>query len=402
MEKDPRTNEHFIAYMTSFLTEKLKDEGTECKVSYRKNSLVKIMDKAKNNLFKDIDDVISFRVTVSSKDERSIRNECMKALGVIWEEFGGTEDQKRFDNFYFVPRDNGYSAFQVTLNLPEGAIKIAITSKEKEDYNNWGVLSSLKKGKTDLKKYALKLVFTPMGEVKFFPPSANGFDYAYHIDEKLGAQAMEMLVNGQRQDLATIIPNGAVVKILGGEERIAPDAGVVHHVLPKTKQKIDRQFLELEMTEQQKSGREIVTKIISQRGLLNLYDILRLKEYSRIIMDILDQLGSKGSLTRLYQSIGSGVVSEKDLISELDRNGITKEAMGFTSVLIEGPDGPGRLNFFTSTVEKLGGNIRRNYGESAKQIFTQHFVIENLNEGAEKKLGELLKKDPRIAKVIVV
>ena len=402
MEKDPRTNEHFIAYMTSFLTEKLKDEGTECKVSYRKNSLVKIMDKAKNNLFKDIDDVISFRVTVSSKDERSIRNECMKALGIIWEEFGNVEDQNRFDNYYFVPRDNGYSAFQVTLNLPEGTVKIAVTSKDKENYNNWGVLSLLKKGETDLKKYALKLVFTPTGEVKFFPPNANGYDFAYHIDEKLGAQAVEMLVNGERQDLATIIPNGAVVKILGGEERIAPDTNTIYHVLPKTKQKINKQFLELEMAEQQKRGREIVTGIISQRGLLNLYDVLRLREYSRRIMDILDQLGSKGSLTRLYQSIGSGVVDKEHLITELDRNGITKEKMGFTSILVEGPDGPGRLNFFTAEVERLGGNIRRNYGESNKQIFTQHFVIENLNGEAEKKLEELLKKDPRVTKVIVV
>ncbi|QQG41391.1 MAG: HD domain-containing protein [Candidatus Woesebacteria bacterium] len=402
MEKDPRTNEHFIAYMTSFLTEKLTNEGIGCEVSYRKNSLARIMDKAKNNLFKDIDDVISFRVMVNAKDERSVRDECMKVLGIIWEEFGGTEDQKRFDNFYFVPRDNGYSAFQVTLNLPQGAVKIAVASKEKEDYNNWGVLSLLKKGETDLKKYALKLVFTPAGEVKFFPSAANGYDFAYHIDEKLGAQAVEMLVNGEKRDLATIIPNGSVVKILGGEERIAPDADTIYHVLPKTKQKISKQFLELEMAQQQKKGREIVTKIISKRGLLNLYDVLRLKEYSRKIMDILDQLGSKSSLARLYQSIGSGVVSEEDLVAELDRNGITKEEMGFTSIFVEGPDGPGRLNFFTSEVEKLGGNIRRNYGESANQIFTQHLVIENLNGEAEKRLEELLKKDPRVSKVVVV
>jgi hypothetical protein len=86
----------------------------------------------------------------------------------------------------------------------------------------------------------------------------------------------------------------------------------------------------------------------------------------------------------------------------LDTEGVTKGKMGLTSILIEGFDNPGLLNSFTSEVERLGGNIRRNYGESNKSNFAQHLVVENLSKENEAELAKVFQNDPRITKVIVV
>lgn len=398
IDEDPRTRKdsHFIYDTEVILNNLFKEGGIGADVTHRIDSLIRLKDKSKTRLFKDIDYVVCFRVAVDSE-------EVLKALGIVWEKMGHLEDISRFDNFYFQPRANGYSSFHVTLKFPEGAAKIAITSKEKERYNNWGIVSVIEKGETNLKLHAPKLVFTPT-EVKFLPQAAKGIDFAYLIDEKMGAQAESIIIDGIEKDILTVIPNGATVKINMGKNRIAPERDFVSKVLPNTRQKIEKQLLEEEISEEQKKGKEIVTKIISQRGILNLYDLLELSEYSGSIVEILYRLGCKKSLPRLYQSVGSGLITEEQLIDELNAKGITKERMKLTSIYFEGKDEKGILNNLTHIMEQFeeGGNIRRNYGQSNKGIFQEHLVLENLTKNEEKIIETLLRRDPRVNTLIIV
>jgi guanosine-3',5'-bis(diphosphate) 3'-pyrophosphohydrolase len=402
LSQDPRNNSHFISYMTSLLEIRLANEQIVADVDYRVASIAALKEKSKTRLFKDIDDVVSFRIVVDGKTKSQSRLLALKTLGAIWNDFGEFDDITRFDNFFYIPRDNGYSAFQVTLNLPEGATKITVTSKEKEDYNNWGVVSLLRKGRVELKDHALKLIFTPTGQVRFFPEGANGYDFAYNIDERMGAQAKEMLVNGVRTDIASVIPNGATVEIIVGDFRMAPDRSAVFHSLPKTRRKIERQFLELEMAEQEKKGKEIVTEIIGQRGLLDLNDLLHISQHLPKVVDLLYRLGAKRSLKRLYQSMGSGVLSPEDFTAEMDRNNITKEKLGFTTVEITGKDEKGILNLVSSKIESLGGNIRWVHGGSGGKDFIIHLVIEGLGKNSEGELKEMLIANQSIEKTILV
>lgn len=402
LEDDPRGNQHFIAFISSLLSTKLKNEGIEAEVSHRITSVARLKEKSKTRLFQDIDDVVSFRIVVDSGSMAETEMDTLKTLGIVWSEFREFEDPARFDNFYHAPRDNGYSAFQVTLDLPEGAIKIAITTKDKEDYNNWGIVSLIRKGKTELKEHALKLIFTPTGQVRFFPERANGYDFAYGIDERMGAQAIGMLINGEPADIATIIPNGATVEILVGGARLVPDKNAASHSLPRTRKKIERQFLELEMTDQEEAGRAILEKLIAPRGLMDLDDLLHIKEHAPGVVNLLYRLGAKRSLKRLYQALGSGVLSENDIVTELDHAGLTKEKLGITTVNIEGVDKAGLLNYYSSKIGDFGGNIRWIQGGSGDGNFIIHFVIEGLSLENEEKLKEFLSNDDQSEKVTLV
>ena len=404
LQRDGRIDKKFIDYTTSTLDMIIAKTCVNATIEPQINSLSRLKDKSGEKPFSDINDVISFRVSVKNMEsEDDTLYECYKLLGAIQKHYKGVEDPSRFDNFYLEPKDNGYSAIQVTLKTPYGAVEIVITSEDKEEFNNWGVVSLIKSNKKDLQNHALKLIFTPTGDVKFFDPNDTGVDYAYSISAEMGAQATGISINGEEEkSISTVIPNGAQVEVELGKSRIAPEPNIINFASPRTRRIIESQFLELEMAEQEKKGKEMVTAVIAERGLLNLYDLLRIDEYSKKMVDILFLLGSKNSLPKLYRRVANGLVTIEMLKKQLDDFGITKEKMGLTSILIEGPDNLGLLNSFASDVEKLGGNIRRNRGESNKQTFTQLLVVENLSKKSEEILAQKFQNDSQIKRVVIV
>jgi (p)ppGpp synthase/HD superfamily hydrolase len=402
-EGDPRTQREFVEGLRSKLEFVLKDAGIEAKIEARKNSLIRIKDKRGDNLPDKIDDLIRFGIMVKEGgSETETRNRVMIALGALWQEFGPIENKASFDNFFFTPRDNGYSALHLTLKFPEGHIKIALTSEEKELYNNRGILGLINKGETDLHKYALKLVFTPTKEVKFFRPDATGVDYIYSISQDMGARAEYVLFDGVRHELTEVLPNGATIEIKFGEPRIAPREVLKNFALPPAKKIIEEQIDEQIKFDKTMEGKGIVEKIIQESGLIDLEDLNNIAELKPVFERILLLLGCKENIMKLYLKIGSDVMDTVTFTEMLDTEGVTKGKMGLTSILIEGFDNPGLLNSFTSEVERLGGNIRRNYGESNKSNFAQHLVVENLSKENEAELAKVFQNDPRITKVIVV
>lgn len=401
-DSDPRTNRHFIASLSSDILEYLGSNHVDCDVETRINSIARIKEKAKKMHFKQLDDIVSFRVVVNQVGREETRDATMKALALIWEKYKDISDPKRFDNFYFKLRENEYSAFQVTLNTSAGPVKVAITSREKEDYNNWGIVSLIKKGEGDLKNHALKLIRTPSGEVKFFAQGARGIDFAYAISEKMGAQATGVLIDGEPADISKVLPNGTTVEVLLGEDRIAPEPEAVTNALPATMTKIRQQFLEKETADLREAGKQAVSRIIQKRGILNLFDLLKLEEHSTKVVSLLYSLGCKRDLGKLYLGMGSGLISMADLEKELDDNHLTKGELGLTSIIIEGSDNPAILQGFAGEISRLGGNIRRNYGGSNRGVFTEHFVVENLSSDDEKKLRDKISQNPQVAGFLVV
>jgi guanosine-3',5'-bis(diphosphate) 3'-pyrophosphohydrolase len=402
LAEDPRTQEDFVSWLSSTLEIIAGDASIDANVETRTISLSKLKNKKGKYLTENINDLISFRIVIPSKGSVEARNNVYKMLGALRQNFADVEDADRFDDFYSKPRDNDYSAIQLTLDFPQGSTEIAITSEEKEEFNKWGVVSLIRKGDLELAKHALKLVFTLTHEVKFFPSKATGLDFAYSISSEMGARADNVLINGVRFPISTVLPNGAEVEIELGKPRIVPKKEVRDFSLPTTKSVIHEQISEEAKWRLEIKGKETVENIISRRGLIDLTDLLKIDKYKANLEDLLFILGCKNSVNDLYYKIGSGVMDPKDLEKHFDEAEITKKHMGLTSILIEGSDNPGLLNFFASEVENFGGNIRTNYGESDKITFTQHLIIENLTAECEAKLATAFRKDPRITKVIVV
>lgn len=412
LTEDPRTSELFTSYMTSKLQTIAKDVGVIAQIDKQLNGLGRLKHKMlREHRFEKINDVISFRVIVDDKSGWDIaRNDCMKILGKVWEEFDNIEDDQRFDNFLINKTDTGYSAIQITLDYPfskgKRSVEIAITTNTREEFNNWGVVSLIRNGARDVSEYAQKLVFTPTGEVKFFKPNATGYDFAYSIENRMGAQAIGMTVDGVFMPISTIIPNAATVDIKDGEPRIAPDPEAKNFVLPHARKIIEKQEDDLKDQETVTRGREMIKDFLADRGLFDLQDLLFYKKYTQKVVNILRHLGAKGYVSNLHRMIGLGQLSLGQLEEEFENAKLNRENLQLNSILIEGHDVKNLLGFMGETIAEFGGNIKPMNNKpdefNGKHIFKTTFLVEDLPSKNIEKLKKAFYKNPAITNVKIV
>ncbi len=412
INQDPRTNKLFIGYMTSKLASVLPGAGIKAGIDTQINGIARLRHKMlREHRFLKINDVVSFKIDIDdSWGADFARNDCYKVLGVVRENFGEMEDILRFDDFYFQRQDNGFSAIQVTLEFPfasgKGAIEIAIGTRARAEFNNDGVVSLIRKGETDVADYALKLVFTPTGEVKFFKPGATGLDFAYSIEKYMGAQATGILINGVEMPISTVIPNASTVEILVGAPRVVPEREAINFVLKPARRMIEDQFADLEDQETIAKGKQMVTGILAERGLFDLYDLIRFKKHAPTLTRMLRSLGCKRYVSNLYRMVGLGQLGTDELKKELDKRGITKNELGLSSILIEGDDVKDLLGFMGKTVGRYGGNIKPMVNEpdekDGRNIFRATLIVEDLPEKNIPKLKNALLKNSAIKRVEIV
>ena len=406
-ELDPRTNDNFVANLKSVLQIIADESGVNANIDANINSLAKIEKKKGSNPIRKINDFISFRVVINGENKLQTRNDVGKMFMAVRDYFGSIEDQKRLDDFYSNPKKNGYSTIQLTLDFPQGSTEVAITSAEKEEFNNWGVVSLIKKGQKDLQEYALKLVFTPTGTVKFFPLMATGVDFAYSINEEMGRRAEKILINGVEHPISTVLPNGADVRVaLSKKPRIAPSRDLLNYSLPSTRQIINEQINEKKKFDIEKTGKEKASSVISELGIIDLEDVLKIDKYEPVLKTVLLLLGCKGSLEDLYYKIGAKIIVPEKLKASLMDAEITKEKMGITSILIEGVDDSGINAYVSTEIAIINGiigpftNVVHEKGH--KKTFVLRIVANDIDKDGENRLKHLFEKDQRFNKVIII
>jgi GTP pyrophosphokinase len=403
VKADPRNGDLFRAYEVSKLELIVGESGVKADVHVRNNSLWAVRQKMDKQLLnqREVNDMVSFRITAENSDD------CYKLLGKLRGIFAETEIQSKFSDYLAHPTENGYSAIQMTVDTPHGAIEIAITTREKEEFNNWGVVSLIRKGEKELSKYALKLIYTPSGHVRFMPPEATGVDFAYAIDPGLGARATGLLVDGVEEPLSFIPANGSEVEVVAGPAKIAPNPELAYYCLESTKRVIEEQLANQVKEGQIVRGQSKVEDILRANcGLINMIDFYSFEKYGEQLSHLLYNLGAKGSLRNLYYLVETGSVTESMLTSELESRGLTKDQTHLSTILLEGVDRPRVMEKTGKILGKTGVNIgaldlsRREV--SGKLIFSFRLVVENLNKGLEATLTQELKDKCQIEKVLIV
>lgn len=414
LAKDFRTDERFTGFWKSRLEKTLQDSNFDAEVEVKITNLFRLKHKMELNDIRDINDLVSFVINVKKpklvdnpKDaEKIARNNCYDIMGLIRQEFGYLEDIKRFDDFFSFPQPNGYSAIQLTMNSEYGCFEIDITSEEKNEFNNWGVVSLMRSGVKDLSSYSRVLVFTESDEVKFFPSGATGVDFAYSISELMGAQATGIEINGKVFPITQVLPNGAQLKVLLGKNRLAPEIDYKGMCLPITQKIIDKQIVNLSRQETIERGREVITKIIEERGLLDLSDLLQMNEHAEKLVNFLYHTGCKRSLGNLYYKAGAGRVSEKYWADQLETAQITRDVLKLNTISIEGEDVSGILEFMGAKIKEFEGNVgpmsSRPEVKDEKRYFKARLIIENLNQEKLEELQTSLLNNPAIKKVTIV
>jgi len=311
--------------------------------------------------FSAVNDIVSFRMLVRNDDETA----CYRLLSRVNRYFSRNLDQDRFDDYIASPQ-NGYRALQVTAYLPgTGAIEVAIATENMEGENTWGVIYAINHNQ-DISRYRPVQILTPFGGTRFLQEGSTVLDGVAAIQEFYLDKIHKVLVNGEERHLYDSLNPGDVVEVLSGEPHKVPEPDWLNHCNPSTARLLRNVLAMVNLKAASRRGRELIHNVISERGILDLDDV-RALDPNRV--EALLGLLASANLDDLYSAIGGGSISSDEFENALDLVGISRTALRWTSLLVEGPEAtnrPGGLAYFAGLVSEVGGNILRTVSSTSK------------------------------------
>jgi RelA/SpoT family (p)ppGpp synthetase len=195
----------------------------------------------------EITDIIGFRIILKDIDD------CYKTLGVIHKEYNCIPG--KFKDYISSPKINGYKSIHTAvIGSYKKPLEIQIRTKDMHDFaergiaSHWQYKSSEKFNSLTWKEYdwlkdLVEIIeknenpehsyeytklqmfqenvfcFTPKGSVIKLPKDATAIDFAYAVHTKVGDTAIGCEVNGNKNELQTILRNGDRVKIITSKKQ---------------------------------------------------------------------------------------------------------------------------------------------------------------------------------------
>ena len=242
--------EAYIERVREQLTEALKDSYPDAEVTGRVKRLWSIWLKmqSKQLTFEEVHDLLAFRITVENVTQ------CYGTLGTVhglW-----TPQSEKFKDYIAQPKANGYQSLHTTVIGPEAQrIEVQIRTSEMHRFGEFGIAAhwKYKEGKLALKKeeidkytkvrqllrwaediedsrefldvlkvdlYADQVyVYTPRGDVKWFPRGSTPLDFAYAIHTEVGNHCAGARINGRMVKLNYPLRSGDTIEILQKSEQ---------------------------------------------------------------------------------------------------------------------------------------------------------------------------------------
>jgi (p)ppGpp synthase/HD superfamily hydrolase/predicted amino acid-binding ACT domain protein len=314
-------------------------------------------------------------MVTSSQDS----NQCYQLLAAVNRYFGPYLDQSRFEDFIAYP-NNGYRALHVTTWMEGyGAIEIGIATDEMEGENLWGVVYAIRNQK-DISSYRPVEILTPTGGARFLPEGSTVLDAVASIQrEFLLDKISAVKINGALVRLSDQVKPGDVVEVVTHGPRLTPSEDWLRFANLSTIQLLRVVLANEGLRRSAEIGRQQIKDLLTKRGLLVLEDIQALERDK--VDNLLERL-SCASLEDLYSAIGGGAVRLSDVDTVLTELGISKDILGWTTILIIGkPEThrPGVLAQLAGIVSSQGGNILRSVNDTlADGGFSLRLVVKSL------------------------
>ncbi len=299
-EKLGSTEEERRAYIeraSAVIREHLAENGLEAEVTGRPKHLTSIHRKMRDQHldFEQLHDVLAFRIIVEELGE------CYTALGLVHSRWRHLPE--RLKDYIANPKSNGYQSLHTVVLGPEGRqIEVQIRTREMHRVAEYGIAAHwrykeghLALSREDLNKItrlrelfeaardvedptefmeAIKVdlfsdeifVFTPKGDVKFFPRGATVLDFAYAIHTEVGHTCVGARVNGRMVPLRTVLRSGDRVEILTRpDQKPNRDWLEIAHT-GRALTKIRRALREEERARGTELGRELLEAELKKRG----------------------------------------------------------------------------------------------------------------------------------------
>ena len=383
LKSSNKEREKYIKTITSALNEELINNKMTPNVNGRPKSHSSIYGKMieREKTFEEIHDILAVRVVVDKIDE------CYLALGILHQKFKPI--QERFKDFIAMPKSNGYQSIHTTVIGPEGKmIEIQIRTDDMEKTAEIGVAAHwrYKEGETSSKKidshvewlrdlleilqseendpkefmHLLKIdlfgdeifVFTPQGDLLQLPANSTPIDFAYSVHTEVGQTCLGAKINNKVAPLNTILNNGDNVEIITSNSQRPNYGWLEFTVTSKARNKIKSYLHKKEREESIKIGEQLFIKSTRRLKLINQSEQLK-NTFSKFGLNSVDQL---------FESIGKGEISVRDLI---DKASINKKPL-------DRDENRGIFNFRKNESKsiKLEGikNVMANFGKCCNPI----------------------------------
>ncbi|MCP4871836.1 MAG: bifunctional (p)ppGpp synthetase/guanosine-3',5'-bis(diphosphate) 3'-pyrophosphohydrolase [Proteobacteria bacterium] len=199
--------------------------------------------QSKQLTFEEVHDLLAFRITVENVTQ------CYGALGMVhglW-----TPQSEKFKDYIAQPKANGYQSLHTTVIGPEAQrIEVQIRTEEMHRFGEFGIAAhwKYKEGKLALKKEEIEkytkvrqllrwaediedsrefldvlkvdlyadqvYVYTPRGDVKWFPRGSTPLDFAYAIHTEVGNHCAGARINGRMVKLNYPLRSGDTIEVL--------------------------------------------------------------------------------------------------------------------------------------------------------------------------------------------
>ncbi len=351
--------------------------------TWQKLKRMAAMRRASLNSYEAINDLVSFRMVVDEDDYRL----CYRLLADVNRFLGPYLDQDRFDDYIACPQ-NGYRALQATAWLENlGAIEVAIATRDMEDENQWGFVYAFNQGKST-ENYRTVEIITPTGGVRFLPEGSSVLDAIAAIQQDLLLDKITAVhVNDNLARLSDRIKPGDVVEVITEGKRIPPSKEWLSFCNRNTARLVRMELANEALRQSAEQGRKMIKTLLFNRGILSLEDVQALAEER--IRNLLSQLSSP-SLQDLYSAVGGGAIALTEVAAALDRVGISKQQLNWTTVHLLGlpnANKPGILALVASLVSNEGGNILRVVNDTIEDgSFDITLVAQGLTAEKEDRL----------------
>ncbi|MCE1253416.1 MAG: HD domain-containing protein, partial [Anaerolineae bacterium] len=408
IDGDPRLNVNFINSTLSDLGRVMEAAGLNGRVNiivngywqaWRKLRRLALMHKASLDNFSTLNDLISFRLLVDTTDI----SDCYRLLSGVNRHFGMAIDQSGFDDYLACPQ-NGYRALQVTAWIENlGAIEIAITTREMEEENLWGITYALRQ-KQNISNYQPLVILTPSGGIRFVPQNSSVLDAVASIqNEFLLDKISSVEINGESVNLWDKVQTGDIVAVITGPQRFLPTEQWLKFSNPSTARTLRSVLANESLKRHAEEGKARVKEILISRGLFALEDVLALFPDK---MDLLLEEMGCATLEDLYTTIGGGAIRLMDFQNELNKLGLSKAELKWTSINLTGSaadNHPGTLAALITLVSERQGNILRavvNTRPDGSYYF--RLIIEGLNPNQEKLLLHDFSNSPYLLRMFEI
>ncbi len=412
VDEDPRLDTNFELNTTNTLQNIIHEMNLDGTVKPRKNGIFALHEKReqmakegriRSDSFGNINDLTSFRVIIDVDESEEI-NVLYSVLGQIQNhpDLKPYLDLRRLDDFIADETENKYSGLQTTFNFAEGATEIAIVTKDREEFNNWGVMSYLRRGNVQEaeEKYDIKIVFNSVGKAHFLDKRASGIDYAYSISPYQGAIAEKMIVDGVEMSLSGVVPNAATIEIINSDEDRRAPSEYHLNILPKNKKAMDKQFDSMIRDVEIENGKLLLEPVLAEIGLLDVNDWPRIRQ---LLITRLEKSG----MSDVYFAISRSGDQLLDTIRGIfSSENISKKSLGLTTIRLRGSNALNIDYHISKMISKAGADIRAKNTESPITEQTGKYglriLIHNLSPNKMMNIRRTLSKDPRFDEVTIV